>query len=132
MKWTDEPPTGNATLKSIVRGKTICETYPPGPVYVSIDTHIQEQPVDETLEPIDPDLPRYKAPPPMGPNEDALAEAAEMIVNAEFPVLVGGRFGVYERMREPDRASEYQWRRRNERPCRLLLAERSPAKPIWR
>ena len=24
-----------------------------------------------------------------------------MIVNAEFPVLVGGRFGIYERMREP-------------------------------
>ena len=36
VKWTDEPPTGNATLKSIVRGKTICETYPPGPVYVSM------------------------------------------------------------------------------------------------
>jgi acetolactate synthase-1/2/3 large subunit len=101
VKWTDEPPTGNATLKSIVRGKAIAETYPPGPVYVSIDTHIQEQPVDETLEPIDPALPRYNAPPPMGPNEDALAEAAEMIVNAEFPVLVGGRFGIYERMRDP-------------------------------
>ena len=101
VKWTDEPPTGNATLKSMLRGKQIAATAPQGPVYVSIDTHVQEQPVDETLEVLDPSLPRYQAPPPMGANEDALQQAAEMIVNAEFPVLVGGRFGMYESVRNP-------------------------------
>lgn len=101
VKWTDEPPTGNSTLKSIIRGKTIAETAPPGPVYVSIDTHIQEQLVDESMEPIDTTLKRYNAPPPMGPNDEALAEAVETLINAEFPVIVGGRFGIYERMREP-------------------------------
>lgn len=101
VKWTDEPPTGNATLKSILRGKQIAATAPQGPVYVSIDTHIQEQPVDDTLEPFDASLPRHQAPPPMGANEDALQQAAEMIVNAEFPVIVGGRFGMYEAVRHP-------------------------------
>jgi acetolactate synthase-1/2/3 large subunit len=37
----------------------------------------------------------------MGGNEDALQQAAEMIVNAEFPVLVGGRFGMYASVRDP-------------------------------
>lgn len=101
VKWTDEPPTGNATLKSILRGKAIAATDPPGPVYVSIDTHIQELPVDDTLEDLDPSLPRYQAPPPAAPNENALAEAAEMIINADFPLLVGGRFGIYDHVREP-------------------------------
>jgi acetolactate synthase-1/2/3 large subunit len=101
VKWTDEPPTGNATLKSMLRGKQIAATAPQGPVYVSIDTHVQEQPVDDTLEVLNPNLPRYQAPPPMGANEVALQQAAEMIVNAEFPVLVGGRFGMYESVRNP-------------------------------
>ena len=101
VKWTDEPPTGNATIKSILRGKQIAATAPAGPVYVSIDTYVQELPIDDTLEPFDAALPRYQAPPPMGANEEALLAAAEMIVNAEFPVLVGGRFGMFESMREP-------------------------------
>ena len=101
VKWTDEPPTGNATLKAMLRGKQIAATAPQGPVYISIDTHVQEQPVDDTLETLDPSLPRYQAPPAMGANEDALQQAAEMIVNAEFPVLVGGRFGMYESVRHP-------------------------------
>lgn len=96
VKWTDEPPTANATIKSILRAKQIAGTAPQGPVYVSIDTHVQEQPIDDTLEPFDPALPRHRAPPPMGANEHALHEAAETIVKAEFPVLVGGRFGMYE------------------------------------
>ena len=25
----------------------------------------------------------------------------KLLINAEFPVIVGGRFGIYERMREP-------------------------------
>jgi acetolactate synthase I/II/III large subunit len=101
VKWTDEPPTANATMKAILRGKQIAATAPQGPVYVSIDTHVQEQAVDETIEPFDASLPRHQAPPPMGPNEGALQQAAEMIVNAEFPVIVGGRFGMYEAVREP-------------------------------
>ena len=101
VKWTDEPPTGNATIKSILRGKQIAATAPQGPVYVSIDTHVQEQPIDDTLEPYDASLPRHQAPPPMAANEDALQQAAEMIVNAEFPVIVGGRFGMYEAVRDP-------------------------------
>ena len=101
VKWTDEPPTANTTLKSILKATTIASTPPFGPVYVSVDSGLQEQPVDDSIETFDPSLPRYKAPPPAGPNEDALEQAAEMIVNAEFPVLVGGRFAIYEEMRRP-------------------------------
>lgn len=101
VKWTDEPPTGNAILKSILRGKAIAETAPQGPVYVSIDSGIQEMPVDDSIGEYDPSLPRYHAPPPMAPNEDALQEVAEMLVNAEFPVIVGGRFGIFEESRQP-------------------------------
>ncbi len=101
VKWTDEPPTANATMKAMLRGKQIAATPPQGPVYVSIDTHVQEQPLDGSVEDFDPTLPRYQAPPPMAANEDALMEAAKMIVEADFPVLVGGRFGMFESVRKP-------------------------------
>lgn len=101
VKWTDEPPTPNATVKSILRGKAIAATPPAGPVYISIDTHIQELPINDEIETVEPKLPRYQTPPPIAPNTESLARVAEMIVNAEFPLLVGGRFGIYERVREP-------------------------------
>ncbi len=101
VKWTDEPPTANATMKAMLRGKQIAATPPQGPVYVSIDTHVQEQPLDGSVEDFDPTLPRYQAPPPMAANEDALMEAAKMIAEADFPVLVGGRFGMFESVRKP-------------------------------
>jgi acetolactate synthase-1/2/3 large subunit len=101
VKWTDEPPTANATMKAMLRGRQIAATAPQGPVYVSIDTHIQEQPLDGSIEDLDPTLPRYQPPPPMAANEDALMEAAKLIVEAEFPVLVGGRFGMFEAVRKP-------------------------------
>ncbi|MEC7488633.1 MAG: thiamine pyrophosphate-binding protein [Pseudomonadota bacterium] len=101
VKWTDEPPTANATIKAILRGKTVAGTPPAGPVYISIDTHIQEMKVEKDVEPLNPELPRYQPPAPMAPNETALMQAADLILNAEFPLLVGGRLGIYERVREP-------------------------------
>ena len=101
VKWTDEPPTATAILKSILRGRAIAATPPTGPVYVSVDSHVQEEPLDKPLETFDPALPRYRPPLPAAPNEEALQQAAEWIVDAEFPVIVGGRFGIRERMRAP-------------------------------
>ncbi len=101
VKWTDEPPTANTMLKSIARGRAIAATPPTGPVYISIDGDIQEQPLEGDIETIDPALPRYQPPAAMAPNEEALLETARRIANAEFPVFVGGRFGIFERMRQP-------------------------------
>ena len=101
VKWTDEPPTAAAILKSILQGRAIAATPPTGPVYVSVDSDVQEEPINEPLETFDPALPRYRPPPPAAPNEEALAQAAAWIVDAEFPVIVGGRLGIRERMRAP-------------------------------
>ena len=101
VKWADEPPTASTMLKSILRGRKIAATPPAGPVYVSIDSHVQEQPVGEGLEIPDPALARFAPPAPMAPNAEALARAARWIADAEFPVIVGGRLGIHERMRAP-------------------------------
>lgn len=101
VKWTDEPPTAKAVLESVLRGRKIAATPPQGPVYVSIDSHVQERPLDGDLEIPDPSLPRFAPPAPPAPNAEALARAVAWIVGAEFPVVVGGRLGIRESARAP-------------------------------
>jgi acetolactate synthase-1/2/3 large subunit len=94
VKWTDEPPTGTATLEGIARGNRIAETCPQGPVYVSVDCAVQETAIDGSLTRPDLDHPRYRPAAPVAPNPDALARAADALVGAKQPLVLGGRFGV--------------------------------------
>ncbi|MGE0747570.1 MAG: thiamine pyrophosphate-binding protein [Rhodospirillales bacterium] len=94
VKWTDEPPTGSATLESIARANRIAQTYPRGPVYVSVDCAVQETAIDASLAVPELDHPRYRPAAPVAPNPGALAQAAEALVGARQPLVIGGRFGI--------------------------------------
>jgi len=64
----------------------MANTAPKGPVYLSFDTGRQE---DEVSGPIAlPDVSRYGAPAPVQGNPEALRKTAELLVNAERPVVL--------------------------------------------
>jgi acetolactate synthase-1/2/3 large subunit len=92
VKWAEEPTTGQAILDAIGRGHKIALTAPTGPVYVTVDCGVQENRITGDLR--IPDASHFQPPPPPGANPDALAQAADCLIAAKFPLIVGGRFGI--------------------------------------
>jgi acetolactate synthase-1/2/3 large subunit len=92
VKWTEEPPTGQSSLDAIAQAHKIALTAPRGPAYVTLDCGVQEQKVAGPLRMPDPKY--FQAPPPPAANPEMLEQAAEALIAAEFPLIVGGRFGI--------------------------------------
>lgn len=92
-KWTAEPVTLQATVDTMLRAKKIASSKPCGPAYVSLDLGIQEQDRPEDLIVPDANLERFCPPAPMAANSGAIEKAVDMLLVAEKPLIVGGRFG---------------------------------------
>jgi len=90
-KWDDQPYSLADVPDSFIRGYRIAMTEPTAPVYINYDADIQE---DALTAPFDiPDVNRYAAPAPMQANLEALRRAAEMLVNAQTPLIVADTLG---------------------------------------
>ncbi|MGR3376271.1 thiamine pyrophosphate-binding protein [Salipiger abyssi] len=100
VKWTDEPPTIAATLESMLTAHRKALTAPMGPTYVSIDAGHQEQRADDLVLP-DPELPRYQAPHAVYPHPELVRQAADLLLGAELPLIIGGQFGTEARVTPP-------------------------------
>ena len=101
-KWSDEPVTLQAIVDSIVRASRIAENGPQGPVYVSIDAGIQEDPLNGAAVTLpDMDLPRNQPAPPLAAPAEAVEAAADLLVKAEMPLIFCGRIGHQERTTAP-------------------------------
>ncbi len=92
-KWTAEPVTLQATIDTMLRANTIASSKPQGPAYVSLDLGIQEQDNLDDLVVPDAALERFQPPAPMAANAEAIESAIDMLLAAEKPLIVGGRFG---------------------------------------
>ncbi len=87
-KWDDQPTSLQHFAESAVRAYKVSMTPPMGPVMLSLDAELQENPISdaETLK-----IPKLsKVIPPQG-DSAALAELAKMLVNAETPVIIVDR-----------------------------------------
>jgi acetolactate synthase-1/2/3 large subunit len=88
VKWDDQPASLQHFAESAVRAYKIATTPPMGPVLLSLDAELQENPI--------PDRERLRIPkfvkvmPPVG-DPGALAEAAKVLVAAQYPVLICDR-----------------------------------------
>jgi len=100
VKWTDEPATLAGTLDSMARAWRKAMTAPMGPVYVSIDAGHQEDACDDLTAP-DPLLPRYQPPAPTWPHPDQVKAVADVLLQAKRPLVIGGRFGIFEGVSAP-------------------------------
>jgi thiamine pyrophosphate-dependent acetolactate synthase large subunit-like protein len=91
VKWSDDPITAQATIDSIARAHRTALTEPQGPVYVTLDSALQEEVAAEV------DLPppdAFAAPPPSGARQAEVEAAARRLLDARLPVIVAGRVGL--------------------------------------
>jgi thiamine pyrophosphate-dependent acetolactate synthase large subunit-like protein len=88
LKWDDQPASLQQFAESAVRAYKISMTPPYGPVLLSLDGELQENPIPEEAKLRIPKLPRSA--PPQG-DQAAVEEAAKLLVAAEAPVLIADR-----------------------------------------
>jgi acetolactate synthase-1/2/3 large subunit len=87
-KWDDQPTSLQHFAESAVRAYKIATTPPMGPVLLSLDAELQENPIKESEKLRIPKL--SKVIPPQA-DSGAIAEAAMLLVNAEAPLIVVDR-----------------------------------------
>lgn len=88
-KWDDTPVSLQHFSQSMVRAYKIAMTPPYGPVAISLDAGLQQEPIgshDSGLY-----IPKFTMPSPPAGEMGAVREAARMLVNAENPVIVADR-----------------------------------------
>ena len=91
VKWDDQPYSLADVPDSFIRGYRIATTDPMAPIYINYDADIQEDALTAALD--IPDVIRYAAPAPAQANPEALRKAAEMLVNAQTPLIVADHLG---------------------------------------
>jgi len=91
VKYDDQPYSLESVPESLLRAYRIATTDPQGPVYVCLDADLQEQRMSAPL--LVPDARLYRAPAAPAPNPKALREVADLLVKAEWPVIVAGEVG---------------------------------------
>jgi thiamine pyrophosphate-dependent acetolactate synthase large subunit-like protein len=91
VKHDDQPNSVEAVPESFLRAYRIAMTEPKGPVYVCLDTDVQEQKITAPM--IVPHAALFR--PPAGPaaNPESLRRASQLLAEAEWPVIVAGEVG---------------------------------------
>jgi acetolactate synthase-1/2/3 large subunit len=87
-KWDDQPVSLQHFAESAVRAYKIATTPPMGPVMLSLDAELQENPIHEaeTLH-----IPKLSKVVPPQADSGAIAEVAKLLANAEAPLIVVDR-----------------------------------------
>src|SRR6202043_3710293 len=88
-KWDDTPVSLQHFSQSFVRAYKIAMTPPYGPVAISLDAGLQQEPIKENGEKLY--IPRYVPTSPPQGDTDAVKEAARLLANSENPVIVADR-----------------------------------------
>ncbi len=85
-KWDDQPSAVDGIPDSFARGYRVAMTEPQGPVYLCYDAQLQEDPLDREIHLPSPQAARV--PTRMAADPAALGRLAELLVNAERPVIL--------------------------------------------
>jgi acetolactate synthase-1/2/3 large subunit len=88
VKFDDQPFSVEASMESLLRAYRIATTEPKGPVYVCLDSDIQEERLEGPA--LIPDVAMFRAPALPRPNLDAIREACVLLTEAEWPVIIAG------------------------------------------
>ncbi|MDT5126107.1 MAG: acetolactate synthase large subunit [Mycobacterium sp.] len=89
-KWDDYPASNAALVDSMARAQTIAMTEPAGPVYVAVDSELQEQEIPEELWPT---MAVPRPPSRLAPDPAALDRVADALASAHRPMFVAGSVG---------------------------------------
>src|SRR5262247_1930635 len=88
-KWDDTPVSLQHFAQSFVRAYKIAMTPPCGPVAISLDAGLQQEPIHENGERLY--IPRHVPTAPPAGDGNAVREAASLLANAQNPVIVVDR-----------------------------------------
>jgi len=91
VKWDDQPYTLADVADSFIRGYRIATTEPTAPVYINYDADLQEDRVADSMD--IPDVHRYAPPAPMQANPEALRRAAQLLLDAQAPIIIADYLG---------------------------------------
>src|SRR5881296_1710688 len=86
VKWDDQPASMAAIPEAFARAYRIAMTEPKGPVYLCFDAELQEGRLDRPI-PL-PDPARFAPASPPQADSRVLEEAARLLCEAEFPVIL--------------------------------------------
>ncbi|MCA0275948.1 MAG: thiamine pyrophosphate-binding protein [Proteobacteria bacterium] len=86
VKWDYQPGGIDGVVDSFARAYSIMMTEPQGPIYMCYDAALQEAPLEAPI--VLPDRASAKVPSRIAPDPAALAEAADRLVAADWPVLL--------------------------------------------
>ena len=88
-KWDNQPGSVAAAMEAVLRAAQIAQTAPYGPVYVNLDSTLQESKIGAM--PDIPDVMRYAPPAPVQPAPETVLAAAKLLSDAKNPVMLAGR-----------------------------------------
>ena len=88
-KWDNQPGSVAAAVEAMLRASQIARTAPRGPVYVNLDSAVQEEKLEQL--PQLPDMARYAPAPAAEPSRQAVQQAATLLSAARNPVMLAGR-----------------------------------------
>ncbi|MGB9116250.1 thiamine pyrophosphate-binding protein [Bradyrhizobium sp.] len=91
VKWDDYPMSLQHFAESTVRGYALACAQPPGPVFITADSKLQEGPLDER-EQRRLKIPRLATASQPAGDTNAVRDAARMLVAAETPVIIADRY----------------------------------------
>lgn len=89
VKWDDQPTSLAAAEESLLRAYQLGMTAPMGPVYVNLDSEIQESPL--TNEKPAPKMDRFKPLADAGASEAVMSSAVALLREAKRPAILMGR-----------------------------------------
>ena len=93
VKWDDQPHSVRSVPMSFIRAYRITTTEPKAPVYICYDADLQEDPIREKIE--IPDLSRFSPHAPIQANPETLRQAAQLLVDAQYPLIITENLGRY-------------------------------------
>ena len=93
VKWDYEVPNGHVLEAAVDRALNIAMSEPRGPVYMTLPRETLAAPI-ENFRYSSPS--RHRTPSPPYPDPNAIDEAADLIANAEFPLIITAAAGAVE------------------------------------
>ena len=93
VKWDDQPSSALGMVESLIRGHHLTASMPAGPVYICLDSGLQERELPEDIATRSFDMAGAAPATAPAPDAVALSMVADLLKGAEFPVLMLGSGG---------------------------------------
>lgn len=93
VKWDDQPSSLRGMVESLVRGYHLATSQPTGPVYVCLDSGLQERELNDDLRDVEFNLSGAAPAVSPAPDRNGLSSIAAVLEAAQWPVLMLGSGG---------------------------------------